>query len=190
MAAKSYAWAQILPEAVPIGGDAEVATPGFLDPPSYKTDETQVVHGGNVLTPEQFTAAWDADFSHVHITNNTAEDWPPGDTIYVTVAGIPFDASNVQDSFTALETRVTNSEAAIAALDTRVAALEVGAGTALHSPEKQPAPRVRGKRKEEPEPKLEKTEEDDKAEEPWDPSDISEGGEDEEHSRNKGKKRR
>jgi hypothetical protein len=181
MAAKSYAWAQILPEAVPIGGDAEVATPGFLDPPSYKTDETQVVHGGTVLPPEQFTAAWDPDFSHVHITNNTAEDWQVGDTVYVTVAGIPFDASNVQDSFTALEARVANNEAAIAALDTRVAALEVGAGTAMPSQSKA-APKSRTKGK------AEKTEEDDKAEEPWDPSDISEAGEDEEHSRKKGKK--
>jgi hypothetical protein len=131
---KSYAWSTTLQAAVPIGGEVEVPTPGFNNPDSYDTELTGVVHGGTVVPPDQFTATWDANFTHVSILNNTAADWPPGDTIYVTVPGHAFDPVDVEGSFNELEQRVTANEAAIVSIDERVAALEAAAGGLNTSP--------------------------------------------------------
>lgn len=117
---KSYAWSQQLYAVVPAGEDAQVNTPGLENPDDYKTDEAEVVVNGNVLLPEQFTLTWEEDWSHAHVTNGTETDWQPGDTVYVTVAGIPFDPTNVEASFTALEAQVSDHETRITALETPV----------------------------------------------------------------------
>jgi hypothetical protein len=187
---KSYAWGVTLSEVVAIGAEAVVNTPGFIDPPSYKTDEVEVAHGGTVLTPDQFTATWEGDFTHVHLMNNTAADWPPGDTLYVTVAGIPFDAANAEASFDALEARVTNNEATITALDVRVTALESVAGLAApptRQVEEPPAPPAHKRGPETPKPGPDNPKEKPGAAH-WDPSDIGEADDDEEHGRKGGKK--
>lgn len=125
----SYAWGKILVDAVPIGGLATIATPGFADPTNYDTANAEIAYGGEVLAPDEFTAAWASDFSSVDITNNSDETWPPQDAIAIAVAGIPFDATRIEESFTALaaqvaalETRVTRNEGDIAALQPQVAA--------------------------------------------------------------------
>lgn len=123
---KSYAWSEALQEAVPIDGEVEIDTPGFENPENYKTDAPELVLGGNVIPVNQFSFSWDADWSHVHIVNETAKDWPPGETLYVTVAGKQVDASGLAG----LEARVSALETQTADLETRVAALEGAAGGA------------------------------------------------------------
>lgn len=121
---KSYAWSQQLSAVVAVGEEAEVNTPGIVTAEDYKTDEVEVVHQGQVLLPEQFEAVWEEDWTHIHITNNTANDWQPGETIYVTLSGIPFDPADIEQSFTALDARVATVEGQVDDLETRVAALE------------------------------------------------------------------
>ena len=116
---KSYAWGHQLTAAVAVGEELEVNTPGIVAPDDYKTDEVEVVHQGQVLLPEQFEASWEEDWTHIHITNNTAADWQPGETVYVTLPGIPFDADNLEANFTALEARVADVETQVDDLETR-----------------------------------------------------------------------
>ena len=124
MAVKSYAWQLRLTDTVADTGTVGVPTPGFTDPASYKTDETGFVLDGTVLTPEQASGAWSGGFDKVSVTNSSGRDWNPGETLYVTVPGIPLDPANITDSFTTLEARVTVNEGNITSLTSRVSANE------------------------------------------------------------------
>jgi hypothetical protein len=126
MTASSYAWQHRLDEAVPDAGVVTVKTPGFLAADNYNTDETSVVLDGTVLTRDQAPCTWAGDFSSVDVANDTGSEWQPAQTLYVTVAKTAFDPADVQAGFEALEARVSANEAAIAALDERVATLEEG----------------------------------------------------------------
>jgi hypothetical protein len=134
----SYSWAATLQNAVPIGEAATIATPGFNDPANYDVPNAQVVYGGEVLDDDEFTATWAPDWSSVSILNDSDEEWPPQDTIAIAVAGLPFDPSNLEQTFTqmqaaiaansaeieVLHTRSISNEASIAALDARITTLE------------------------------------------------------------------
>lgn len=124
MAASSYAWSTALPGVISYGAEAVVPTPGFENPENYQTDKTEAVRNGTVLRPEEFSVTWDDAFTEAALKNQTETDWMPGDTMFITVAGVPFDSEDIQGSFDALEARVSKNETAIAALDTRVTALE------------------------------------------------------------------
>jgi len=157
---KSYAWSQRLTDIVEDAGTVDVLTPGFISPENFLTDETGTVLDGHVLTPQQATVAWDADFSKATVTNASGNDWIAGATLYLTVAGKTFDPADIQASFDALELRVSNLEtrtttlegqmtganAAISglsdqvnALDARVAALEAAIPPAMRSEQMHPA---------------------------------------------------
>jgi hypothetical protein len=122
---KSYAWSQRLGDVVPPGGEVAVPTPGFESPENYDHDNAEVVIDGIVLAKEQFSLDWSSTHIDVAVTNNTGTtDWQPGQTLYVAVAGIPFDPSNVEESFNALVNRVTTLEGSVTSLEARVTALE------------------------------------------------------------------
>jgi hypothetical protein len=131
MAAKSYAWSARLSAVVEPGAEVVVPTPGFDNPENYHADQAQVGLDGNVLIAEQFSLAWADDHSEATVTNGTEAEWQPTQTIYVTVAGIPFDAENVEDTFSALEDRVSATETQVDDHETRITALEGAGGATL-----------------------------------------------------------
>ena len=120
----SYSWAMILQNSVPVGETITMPTPGFVDPTSYDVPNAEVVYGGEVLQDEEFTATWAPDWSSVSIVNNSDEEWPPQDTIAIAVAGVPFDASKIEESFTQLTARVQKLETEQEAHDDQIQALE------------------------------------------------------------------
>jgi hypothetical protein len=146
MAAKSYAWGQQLSEPVPSGEDAVVQTPGFDSPENYLTDETAATLDGKVLTPEEFTAAWADDFTSVTVTNGTEAEWQPAQTLYVTVAGTPFDVANIEESFDALAAQVADHEQRIAALEGVPPAEEGSTTTSVRVTKRQPKHEARSKK--------------------------------------------
>ena len=127
----SYSWAMTIQNAVPVGDTITMPTPGMPDPVNYDTVNAQIVYGGEVLDDDEFTLAWASDFTSVVITNDSDEEWPPQDTIAIAVAGVPFDPSSLEESFTQiiariqkLETEQETHDDQIIALETKVAALD------------------------------------------------------------------
>jgi hypothetical protein len=125
----SYAWAAILNNAVAIGEAATIKTPGFVDPQNYDVPNAQVVYGGEVLQPGEFTATWASDWTSVSILNNSDEEWPPADHIAIAVAGIPFDPANLEATFAAMQASIAALEVVNDSQDQRLDALEAGGGS-------------------------------------------------------------
>ena len=107
----SYSWAMTVQNAVPVGAVLTMPTPGMTEPANYDTANAQIVYGGEVLQDEEFILNWASDFTSVGITNNSDEEWPVQDTIAIAVAGVPFDASEIETAFTQLAARVAKLEA-------------------------------------------------------------------------------
>jgi hypothetical protein len=124
MASKSYAWQKRLDAAVADAGTVDVPTPGFSNPQNYDTANTGVVLDGTVMDASKASCAWAGDFSEVTVTNASGADWNPGQTVYITVAGVQIDPTDIQASFDQLEQRVTNCESKDAAQDTRMDTLD------------------------------------------------------------------
>lgn len=114
---KSYAWAHQLTAPVAKDETVEVATPGFENPDNYDTSKTEIVYVSTVLRWEQVHVSWDMNHSKVTLKNLAEAPWEFGNSLYVTVPGVPFDADNVEASFTTLQAQVADHETRITALE-------------------------------------------------------------------------
>ena len=115
MASRSYAWTFQLQDVVSTDDTVTVPTPGFDNPDKYDTEGADVVVGNSVLHEGEFELAWNPEFSEVEVTNLADFDWQPSTALAVTVGLKPASGEGGGGG---------DDSAAIAALDTRVAALE------------------------------------------------------------------